>query len=82
MGGLGLAGLWLLLGLVVAVSIALAIGSVWLANKTVYRQGSKEQSGSLSPLLTTAALVYGALLGFTRRRRVGAILLCRGNRYQ
>jgi hypothetical protein len=64
-GGLGLLGLWLFLALVIAVSVFLAIGSVWLANKTVYRSGSKEQRGSLSPFLTTVALVYGALLGFT-----------------
>jgi hypothetical protein len=62
---LGLLGLWLFLALVVAVSIGLATGSVWLANRTVYRPGNKEQSGSLSPFLTTVALVYGALLGFT-----------------
>jgi Protein of unknown function (DUF4239) len=65
MGGLGVLGLWLFLALVVAVSIGLAIASVWLANRTVYRPGNKEQSGSLSPFLTTVALVYGALLGFT-----------------
>jgi hypothetical protein len=65
MGGLGLPGLWLFLALVVAVSVLLAIGSVWLANKTVYQPGNKEQSSSVSPFLTTVALVYGALLGFT-----------------
>ncbi|MDH6196976.1 hypothetical protein M2272_003629 [Mycobacterium frederiksbergense] len=65
MGGLGLAGLWLFLVAVLAVLVFLAVGSVWLANKTVYRPGAKEQTGSLSPFLTTVALVYGALLGFT-----------------
>jgi hypothetical protein len=53
------------LALVVAVSVLLAIGSVWLTNKTVYQPGNKEQSSSVSPFLTTVALVYGALLGFT-----------------
>jgi hypothetical protein len=65
MGGLSLPGWWLFLALVVAASVFLAVGGVWLANKTVYRPGSKEQTGSLSPFLTTVALVYGALLGFT-----------------
>lgn len=65
MGGLNLLGLWLFLAMVIGVSIFLAVGSVWIANKTVYRPGAKEQSGSLSPFLTTVALVYGALLGFT-----------------
>lgn len=65
MGGLGLLGVWLFLALVIAVSITLATASIWLANRTVYRPGNKQQSGSLSPFLTTVALVYGALLGFT-----------------
>jgi hypothetical protein len=65
MGGLGLPGLWMFLALVVAVSVLLAVGSVWLATKTVYRPGHAEQAGSLSPFVTTVALVYGALLGFT-----------------
>lgn len=65
MGGMGLPGLWLFLVAVVAASVFLAVGSVWLANKTVHRPGAKEESGSLSPFVTTVALVYGALLGFT-----------------
>lgn len=65
MGGLNLAGLWLVLVLVIAASVGVAIGSVWLAGKTIYRSGDEEQHGSLSPFLTTVALVYGALLGFT-----------------
>lgn len=65
MGGLGLAGLWLFLAAVLTASIFTAVGSVWLANKTVYRPGVTAQTGSLSPFLTTVALVYGALLGFT-----------------
>ena len=35
MGGMGLPGLWLFLALVVAASVFLAVGSVWLANKAV-----------------------------------------------
>ena len=51
MGGMGLPGLWLFLALVVAASVFLAVGSVWLANKTVHRPGAKEESGSLSPFV-------------------------------
>jgi hypothetical protein len=65
MGGLGLTGLWLFLAAVLSTSVFLAVGSVWLANKTAYGPTAKEQTGSLSPFLTTVALVYGALLGFT-----------------
>ncbi|MUL81250.1 MULTISPECIES: DUF4239 domain-containing protein [unclassified Mycolicibacterium] len=65
MGGLSLPGLWLFLAGVLAASILLAVGMVWIANKTVYRPGAKRQTGTLSPFLTTVALVYGALLGFT-----------------
>ncbi|WP_273732844.1 DUF4239 domain-containing protein [Mycolicibacterium septicum] len=65
MGGLSLPGLWLFLAVVLAGSVLLAVASVWIANKTVYRPGAKKQSGTLSPFLTTVALVYGALLGFT-----------------
>jgi hypothetical protein len=65
MGGLGLTGLWLFLAAVLSTSVFFAVGSVWLANKTSYGPSAKEQTGSLSPFLTTVALVYGALLGFT-----------------
>jgi len=65
MGGMGLPGLWLFLGLVVAVSILLAVGFVWFSEKTVYRPGGKTETGSLSSFVTTVGLVYGALLGFT-----------------
>jgi Protein of unknown function (DUF4239) len=65
MGGLSLAGFWLFLAAVLAAAVLLAVGSVWIANKTVYRSGANRQTGTLSPFLTTVALVYGALLGFT-----------------
>ena len=65
MGGLGLTGLWLFLAAVLSTSVFLAVCSVWLANKTAYGPNAEEQTGSLSPFLTTVALVYGALLGFT-----------------
>ncbi len=65
MGGLGLPGLSLFLALVVGASILLAVGSVWLADRTVHRAGANGGSGSLSSFVTTVALVYGALLSFT-----------------
>jgi hypothetical protein len=65
MGGMGLPGLWLFLTLVVAASVFLAVGSVWLAHKAAHRPGAKKESGSLSPFVTIVGLVYGALLGFT-----------------
>ena len=66
MGGMGLPGLSLFLALVIAACVCVAIGAVWLASRTFFQSGTaKEQSGSVSPFLTTVALVYGALLGFT-----------------
>jgi hypothetical protein len=65
MGGLGLPGVWLFLALVLAASVCLAVVAVWLAHRTVNRKSAKEETGSLSPFITTVALVYGALLGFT-----------------
>lgn len=65
MGGMSLPGLWLFLAVVLAGSVTLAIGTVWLANTTVHRPGAKKETGSLSSFVTTVALVYGALLGFT-----------------
>ncbi len=65
MAGMGLPGLWLFLIVVVAVSIALAVGSIWLANHTGVPEHGTGYNASLSPFLTTVSLVYGALLGFT-----------------
>ncbi|MGO4446470.1 DUF4239 domain-containing protein [Mycobacterium sp. 2YAF39] len=65
MGGMNLLGMSLFLAAVLAVSILLAVGSVWLANKTVYHPDTKQETGSLASFVTTVALVYGALLGFT-----------------
>jgi hypothetical protein len=65
MGGMGLPSFWLFLALVLGASVLLAASSVWLANKTAHRPDAKRESGSLSPFITTVALVYGALLGFT-----------------
>jgi hypothetical protein len=62
---MGLPGLWLFLFLVVAVSIGLAVGSIWLANRTGVPEHGAGYNSSLSSFLTTVSLVYGALLGFT-----------------
>lgn len=56
--------LWLLLVFVVAVAILIAVGSIWLANRTMSGVG-KEHNSTLSPFITVMGLVYGALLGFT-----------------
>jgi hypothetical protein len=55
----------LYLAVVVAASVFVAVGSVLLANRRSRRRGTTDESGSLSPFITTVALVYGALLGFT-----------------
>ena len=54
----------LVLILVIAASILLAVGTIWFANRAVSRSVGKEHNSSLSPFVTTVALVYGALLGF------------------
>jgi Protein of unknown function (DUF4239) len=63
--GMGLAGLWLFLIVVVTVSILLAVGSIIVANRVADEPTGKKYNSALSPFLTTVALVYGALLGFT-----------------
>src|SRR3954465_15007007 len=65
MGTFGIAGLWLVLALVLAVSISVGAVSIWLAHRTLPQQISEGHSGALSPFLTCVGLVYGALLGFT-----------------
>lgn len=65
MAGWGLAGLWMSLILVVAASISLAAGGIWLANRLDSRPRGDGDRSALSAFLTTVALVYGALLGFT-----------------
>ncbi|WP_237568677.1 bestrophin-like domain [Mycolicibacterium lacusdiani] len=46
------------------MSVAVAVAAVWLSNRLFGREDG-EFTASLSPFLTTVALVYGALLGFT-----------------
>jgi Protein of unknown function (DUF4239) len=65
MGEFGIAGLWLFLALALITSVLVAVGSVWVANRTLPKPVSEGHNGSLSPFLTCVGLVYGALLGFT-----------------
>jgi len=61
----GLFVLWVFVLAVVVVSVLLAMGSIWLAKKTVPASAASQYNSSLAPFLTTVALVYGSLLGFT-----------------
>jgi hypothetical protein len=65
MGGLGATGLWLFLLLVIAASIVLAVGSIWVGKRTFSDSAGREDNTALSPFLTGVGLVFGALLGFT-----------------
>ena len=56
---------WLVLILVIAASILLAIGTIWFVNRIVGHSAGREYNSTLSPFVTTVALVYGTLLGFT-----------------
>jgi len=57
--------LWLLFALVLLTSALVAIGMILLADRVMPTGIGKEHNSTLSPFLTTVALVYGALLGFT-----------------
>lgn len=63
--GDGWLSLWLFVFAVIAVSIGLAIASIWLAKRSVDESVAAQYNSSLAPFLTTVALVYGSLLGFT-----------------
>jgi hypothetical protein len=65
MGGFGVVGLWLMLALVLGLSITVALGSVWLSNRTISPSVGTNYNSALSPFLTVVGLVFGALLGFT-----------------
>jgi bile acid:Na+ symporter, BASS family len=62
MGGLTLPGLWLCLALVVAGSVCLAVGSVWLANKTATHEPERGLTtppmGALEKAVPIATLVF------------------------
>jgi len=64
MGDYGIAGLWFFLALSLVAAVAVATGSMWLANRTLPEPVSDGHNGALSPFLTCVGLVYGALLGF------------------
>jgi len=55
---------WLILACVIVAAILIAVGSIWVAGRTMPGVG-KEHNSALSPFLTVVGLVYGALLGFT-----------------
>jgi len=56
---------WLVLILVIVASILLAVGTIWFVNRVIGHSAGREYNSTLSPFVTTVALVYGALLGFT-----------------
>jgi len=56
---------WLLLVLVIVASVVVAVGSILVANRAIPASVGKEHNSTLSPFVTTVALVYGTLLGFT-----------------
>jgi hypothetical protein len=64
MGNFGIAGLWLFLALSLVAAVAVAAGSMLLADRTLPKPVSEGHNGALSPFLTCVGLVYGALLGF------------------
>ena len=59
--------MWLLFILVVlaSVAVAVAVGTILVANRVMSAGVGDGHNSTLSPFLTTVALVYGALLGFT-----------------
>ncbi len=65
MGDYGLTGLWLLLALSLVAALAIAAGSVLLADRVLPKPVQEGHNSALSPFLTCVSLVYGALLGFT-----------------
>ncbi len=56
---------WLLFVLVIVISALVAVGTILMANRLVSASVAKDLTSKLSPFVTTVALVYGALLGFT-----------------
>lgn len=64
MASLGVTGLWLVVLIVAVGATGLAVASIWLAHRFKEARGGELKS-PLAPFITTVALVYGALLGFT-----------------
>ena len=56
---------WVLLVLVIVVSAAVAVGTILVANRAISAFCSSSANSTLGPFVTTVALVYGTLLGFT-----------------
>ena len=74
MGGLGLVGVWLFLVVVIAVSILLAVGSIWLAHHSKLADSAgREENSALSPFLTCGP-GFRRSTRIHRRRRLGAVL--------
>jgi hypothetical protein len=65
MSGMEILGFWLFLVAVIAVAIAVAVGMIRLADRTLSDSVGQENNSALSPFLSCVALVFGALLGFT-----------------
>ncbi|BBY36544.1 hypothetical protein MMAN_06780 [Mycobacterium mantenii] len=58
--------LWLFLGSVIAVAIAIAVGSIWLGTRILPAERyGKEHNPAIASFLTVVGFIYGALLGFT-----------------
>jgi hypothetical protein len=57
--------LWLFLAGIVVASVVIAVGFVWLGDRILGDSAEAGHNSTLSPFVTTVALVYGALLGFT-----------------
>jgi uncharacterized protein DUF4239 len=56
---------WLLFFLVIVASVLVALGMILVADRVIPSGVGRDHNSTLSPFLTTVALVYGALLGFT-----------------
>ena len=56
---------WVLLVLVIVVSAAVAVGTILVANRAISASVGPAHNSTLGPFVTTVALVYGTLLGFT-----------------
>src|SRR5215218_8938896 len=56
---------WLLFGVIIVACVLVATGMILIADRVIPSKIGKEHNSTLSPFLTTVALVYGALLGFT-----------------
>lgn len=65
MGGLGVLGHLLMLGLVVVIAIAVALGAVLVADRALGKSVGPQHNSTLSPFMTVVGLVFGSLLGFT-----------------